>query len=73
MRTLTILHNTMEMFIEAGYIYAPYIPIFATPLLIDENFHAKRGFCTLYAKKVVNPNMYHKITLIDNVPVSPFV
>ena len=61
-----------EMFIEAGYIYAPYIPIFATPLLIDENFRAKRGFCTLYAKKVVNPNMYHKITLIDNVSVTPF-
>lgn len=62
-----------EMFIEAGYIYAPYIPIFATPLLVDENFRAKRGFCTLYAKKVVNPNMYHKITLINNTPVTPFV
>lgn len=62
-----------EMFIEAGYIYAPYIPIFATPLLVDEDFRAKRGFCTLYAKKVVNPNMYHKLTITHNPSVTPFV
>jgi hypothetical protein len=55
-----------ELFIEAGYVYAPYIPIFATPLLVDEEFKARRGFCTVYAKKVVNPHMYHRITLIDN-------
>lgn len=57
-----------EMFIEAGYIYAPYIPVFATQLIVDENIKAKRGFCTIYAKKVVNPNLYAKITLINNTP-----
>jgi len=61
-----------EMFIEAGYVYAPYIPIFATQLLVDADFKAQRGFCTLYAKKVVNPYMYHRISVVNNVPVTPF-
>ena len=60
-----------EMFIEAGYIYAPYIPVFATQLLVDENLKGKRGFCTVYAKKVVNPQLYGKITLIENVSLNP--
>lgn len=56
-----------EMFIESGYIYAPYLPLFASQLLVDSDFKAQRGFCTLYAKKMVNKYMFHRITLIDNV------
>lgn len=59
-----------ELFIESGYVYAPYLPLFASQLLVDADFKAQRGFCTLYAKKVVNRFMYHRVTLIDNVPVS---
>lgn len=59
-----------EMFIEAGYIYAPYLPLFASQLLVDSDFKAQRGFCTLYAKKAVNKYMYHRLTLIDNQSVS---
>lgn len=59
-----------EMFIEAGYIYAPYLPLFASQLLVDSDFKAQRGFCTLYAKKCVNKFMYHRLTLIDNTSVS---
>jgi hypothetical protein len=58
-----------EMFIEAGYVYAPYLPLFASQLLVDADFKAQRGFCTLYAKKVVNKYMYHRIDLIDNTQV----
>ena len=59
-----------EMFIESGYIYAPYLPLFASQLLVDADFKAQRGFCTLYAKKCVNKYFYHRITLIDNVQAS---
>lgn len=59
-----------EMFIEAGYIYAPYLPLFASQLLVDADFKAQRGFCTLYAKKAVNKYMYHRIDLIDNTQVA---
>lgn len=59
-----------EMFIEAGYVYAPYLPLFASQLLVDSDFKAQRGFCTLYAKKCVNKFMYHRLTMIDNTSVS---
>ena len=59
-----------EMFIESGYIYAPYLPLFASQLLVDADFKAQRGFCTLYAKKAVNKFMYHRIDLIDNAQIS---
>lgn len=52
-------------------VYAPYLPLFASQLLVDADFKAQRGFCTLYAKKAVNKNMYHKLTLVNNTPVSP--
>ncbi len=58
------------MFIEAGYVYAPYLPLFASQLLVDGDFRAQRGFCSVYAKKAINPNMYHRLTLIDNVQVA---
>nr|DAK11636.1 MAG TPA: capsid vertex protein [Caudoviricetes sp.] len=58
------------MFIEAGYIYAPYLPLFASQLLVDADFEAQRGFCTIYAKKAVNKYMYHRLTLVDNKQVA---
>lgn len=60
-----------EMFIEAGYVYAPYLPVFATQLLVDENLKGKRGFCTIYAKKTVNANMYCTVTVIENKSANP--
>lgn len=60
------------MFIEAGYVYAPYLPIFATQLLVDENLKGKRGFCTIYAKKTVNANMYCTVTITNVASVTPF-
>ena len=52
-----------EMFIEAGYVYAPYLPVFATQLLVDDDLKGRRGFCTVYAKKPVNQYMYCSITI----------
>lgn len=52
-------------FLECGYIYAPFLPLFATQLLVDEDIKAKRGFSTVYAKKVINPKMYVRINITD--------
>ena len=60
-----------ELFIEAGMVYAPYLPLFASMLLVDADFRAQRGFCTLYGKKIVNKYMYHRLDLIDNESVNP--
>ncbi len=49
-------------FLETGAVYAPYIPLIMTPLVLDPtNFSPRRGVMTRYAKKVVRPEFYGKI------------
>lgn len=48
---------------DAGYIYAPYMPIMSTQLIMDANFQGQKGFATSYAKKTVNSDMYSKGTI----------
>ena len=45
---------------DAGYIYAPYMPIMSTQLIMDASFQGQKGFATSYAKKTTNSNMYSK-------------
>jgi hypothetical protein len=54
---------------EAGYIYAPYMPIMNTQLLVDETFTGKQGFATSYGKKLTNGNFYSacQITQVPRV------
>lgn len=48
---------------DAGYVYAPYMPIMSTQLLMTSDFEGQRGFATAYGKKTVNANMYCKGTI----------
>ena len=49
-------------FLEAGAVFAPYIPLIMTPLVYDPNtFTPRKGLLTRYAKKVVRPEFYGKI------------
>jgi hypothetical protein len=49
-------------FLEAGAVFAPYIPLIMTPLVYDpETFTPRKGLLTRYAKKVVRPEFYAKI------------
>lgn len=51
-------------FMHAGYIYAPYIPVYTTPPLTDpKTFKTSRGMMSRYAKKSVIPEQYAKVTL----------
>lgn len=50
--------------IETGYVYAPYIPLWVTPLILDPNdFTPRRGIMTRFAKKMVNGNFFATVTL----------
>lgn len=51
---------------DAGYIYAPYMPIMSTMLITDANFQGSRGFATSYGKKMINTNMYAKGIVTKN-------
>lgn len=50
-------------FYDAGYVYAPYMPIMSTMLLVDASFQGQRGYATSYAKKPINSKMYCRGTL----------
>jgi hypothetical protein len=45
-------------FLEAGLVYAPYIPLYTTPLVVLDDFKARKGLATQYGVKVVNPKFY---------------
>jgi len=56
-------------FLETGAVYAPYVPLIMTPLVLDpQNFTPRRGVLTRYAKKMVRPEFYAKI-ICHGVPV----
>ena len=53
-------------FLEAGAVYAPYIPLIMTPLVYDPvSFTPRKGIMTRYAKKMIRPEFYGKIYVSD--------
>jgi hypothetical protein len=51
-----------SQFLEAGAVFAPYIPLIMTPLVYDpDTFTPRKGLLTRYAKKMVRPEFYGKI------------
>ena len=51
-----------SQFLEAGAVFAPYIPLIMTPMVFDpDTFVPRKGLLTRYAKKVVRPEFYGKI------------
>lgn len=64
---LIILGHKGNTFLEAGYIYAPYIPLQLTQTITDPNdFTPRKGIMTRYAKKMVN-NRFYGVINIDNI------
>ena len=43
---------------DAGYAYCPYMPVVSTDLLMTDDFAGRKGWATLYAKKMINNKMY---------------
>jgi hypothetical protein len=51
-----------SQYLETGAVYAPYIPLMMTPLVLDpDNFTPRKGVMTRYAKKMLRPEFYGKI------------
>jgi hypothetical protein len=49
-------------FLEAGAVFAPYVPLIMTPLIYDpDTFTPRKGLLTRYAKKMLRPEFYGKI------------
>jgi hypothetical protein len=55
-----------NQFLESGAVYAPYIPLIMTPLVMDpDTFTPRKGIMTRYAKKMVRPEFYGKVLVAD--------
>ena len=49
-------------FLEAGAVFAPYVPLIMTPLVYDPaTFTPRKGIMTRYAKKMLRPEFYAKV------------
>ena len=45
-------------FMDSGMFYCPYMPILSTDLLMTDDFAGRKGWATMYAKKMVNNRLY---------------
>lgn len=53
-------------FLEAGYVYAPYIPFFTTPSVVLDDMIVRKGMATLWGKRKVNGRFYCKGSVVGN-------
>jgi hypothetical protein len=55
-----------NQFLEAGAVYAPYVPLIMTPLVYDpDTFTPNKGIMTRYAKKMIRPEFYANLFVSD--------
>lgn len=67
-----IVGHKGKTLLDTGYIYAPYIPMQLTPVIINpENFAPVRGIMTRYAKKCVNKRFYGRVDVSGLVTFNP--
>lgn len=65
-----VLYKSSSDNLDAGLVYAPYIPVMATePVTVDLLVH--RAFITAYAKKVVNKDYFVRGRIIDSATAQP--
>lgn len=50
-----------QQFLDAGYIYAPYIPIMIPQVIEVPTGLGKTGIMSRYSQKIVNSNLYGTI------------
>lgn len=57
-----------EELFDAGYVYAPYLPLFSTQVIMLDDFIGRRGFATSYGKKMLNNIFYVHGDMIGSAP-----
>jgi hypothetical protein len=51
-----------DHFLYAGFVYCPYIPLFATPTLITSDLMAQKGYLSAAGFKRINDGLFTKGT-----------
>lgn len=53
-------------FLDAGFVFAPYVPLQVTPTFLDPNdFSFRKGLRTRYATKLTRPEYYGQLRVIN--------
>jgi len=52
-------------YLDAGYVYAPYMPLYATPTHIEDDFVFRKGLATSYGQIMLNNRLYAKGNITD--------
>lgn len=47
-------------YLDAGYVYSPYMPLYATPTQVLDDFIFRKGLATSYAQTMINSKLYAK-------------
>lgn len=64
---IVLIGHKGNSFLEAGYIYAPYIPLQLTQTIYDpSDFTPRKGIMTRYGKEMVN-NKFYGVVIINNI------
>lgn len=50
-------------FLDAGYVYAPYIPFYTTPTVVLDDFIARKGMACQWGKRKINGRFYCRGTV----------
>jgi len=50
-------------FLDAGYVYAPYIPFYTTPSVVLDDFIVRKGMATQWGKRKINGRFYCRGTV----------
>ena len=67
-RNVILVGRKGGSFLESGYVYAPYVPLQVTPTIFGtEDFVPRKGVMTRYGKKMVRPDMYGSVVVVDLV------
>lgn len=59
----SILGYRGTSFADAGYVYAPYVPLYRTPTVYLDDFMGKAGLMSRYGKKLVNPDFFVRVSV----------
>lgn len=66
LRNVILVGRKGGSFLESGYVYAPYVPLQATPTIFDpNNFTPRKAVLTRYGKAMVRPDMYGLVVVED--------
>jgi len=68
-----VMGHKNDNWLDAGYVYAPYMALFATPPVTLDDLKTRRGMETRYAKRVINSRMYVKGAIDGGIVPAPAV